>query len=272
MNYDIEYCCISHTGHVRQNNQDNLLCQGRYLEAVNGGTPEPLSGTASAAASPLFGVFDGMGGEAEGETAAWLAARSAAGHRPGKNAVEDLRRLCRDANREVCRYADDHGITTMGTTAAILRFEAGGVYACNLGDSRIFLLRDGALEQISQDQVMPAPGARKPPLLQFLGIPETEMELSPYITVQQPRLGDRYLACSDGLTDMLGEPGIRGILAGAPVAQAADRLVREALAAGGRDNVTVLLCEIQAPAAGAAAPSPGKPGWLERLRRRVFKS
>ena len=90
---------------------------------------------------------------------------------------------------------------------------------------------------------MPAPFGRKPPLLQYLGIPPEEMHLCPACGEWPCRAGDRYLICSDGLTDMLSLEEI-GAAAREPLDQAARMLLDQALDRGGRDNITMILLEI----------------------------
>ena len=245
MKYSIDYCCICDRGNIREKNQDNFVCGGAILPAANHGTPEPLTGSLPSGEGPLFGVFDGMGGEQEGEKAAFLAAQAASEAKFGGDPVKDLRGLCLEANRRVCDYAESHRVSSMGTTAAMVRFMDEGVYACNLGDSRIFRFHGGALRQISQDHVLPAPKSKKPPLLQYLGIPETELLLEPGLSFQRPEPGDRYLICSDGLTDMIEPDKLEKILRKAPFPLAGRILMKTALDNGGRDNVTLILCEIR---------------------------
>ena len=84
------------------------------------------------------------------------------------------------------------------------------------------------------------------PLLQYLGIPETEMVIEPSFFTEEVRAGDVYLICSDGLTDMLSEERIVQILiSGDPPESLAEKLLGEALAAGGRDNITMILIRIR---------------------------
>lgn len=249
MDYTIRFCCLSDTGKVRQNNEDNLICLGRYFDPDSAEPRTPLRGRRDAAGAPVFGVFDGMGGEEQGEVASHIAARTAAEYAfDGPGALDGF---CREANRRICAYAEANGITTMGTTAALLRFTGEGAAACNLGDSPIFHWREGTLRQISRDHVMPVPGARKPPLVQYLGIPEDEMRLEPTLSLTPVLPGDRFLICSDGLTDMVGPDAIAEMLREDDVDAACKRLMDMALDAGGRDNTTILLCAIEEKPVGA---------------------
>ena len=103
----------------------------------------------------------------------------------------------------------------------------------------------GVLEQISKDHVAVAAFGVKPPLSQNLGIPPTELIIDPYLAQGAYNDGDVYLICSDGLTDMVPTEEISGVLASKPVDGACMELLEKALANGGRDNITVVLCRIE---------------------------
>lgn len=244
MGYRISYAALSHRGNFRPRNQDNFLCAQAYLPSENRGTPTPLTGRLSSGKRPLFGVFDGMGGEEKGEVAAFLAAEAAARTRIGPDPREDLRHLCLRANDAIYDCTAALGLRAMGTTAALVTFADREAHLCNLGDSRIFRLRSGQLTQLSQDHVLPGVRGRKPPLTQYLGMSPEETALEPYVITERIRGGDLYLLCSDGLTDMLPEDEIRDILRAAPPADAAAQLLRQALSRGGKDNITLILCKI----------------------------
>jgi protein phosphatase len=120
------------------------------------------------------------------------------------------------------------------------------IYTCNLGDSKIYRCDNKNLTQISKDHVIDIFNDRKPPLSQFLGIPESEFIIEPYITHGAYNDGDLYLICSDGLTDMISENMIKNILAeNKDVKICVDILLEKALANGGTDNITVILCKIK---------------------------
>ena len=133
----------------------------------------------------------------------------------------------------------------MGTTAAFLKFSSRKIYLCNVGDSKIFQLTDGTLQQISHDHVAASVFGKKPPLLQNLGIPESELIISPYVAAGEYHSGDTYLLCSDGLTDMLTMPEIEKLLREKTGASAAEQLLEQALERGGKDNITLILIHIE---------------------------
>lgn len=245
MQYKIHYSCLSHIGNVRSVNQDNFICDGLYME--NDGTPIefPLCGIKTSKEVSVFGIFDGMGGEECGEIASYIASKTASDIEIGKDATEALSKFCQKANLAICDYATLHDISSMGTTAAMLVFTEKEVALCNIGDSKIFRLCDGKLEQISMDHVAVAAFGVKPPLSQNLGIPPNELVIDPYLARGPYNDGDIYLICSDGLTDMVSVEEITEVLNSNPIEAAITTLLDKALAGGGKDNTTIILCKIE---------------------------
>lgn len=237
----IQYACVCHPGLRRKSNQDNLVWEEQCLPRINGGLSAPVIAERSFSEPMLFGVFDGMGGEPRGDAAAWLAAETAAlsgGVRSGEN----LESLCRIMNGKICDYARANKLSACGTTAALLLVENGRITGCNLGDSRIYQYRHCMLSQASEDHVLPFCASGKPPLLQYLGIPEEEMRIEPFLFQEKLQPNDLYLLCSDGLTDMLDEDRILHILLeSGSVEERAEALLSGALAAGGKDNISFIL-------------------------------
>ena len=243
MGLQLSYVCVSHVGRRRRTNQDNFICDGRFAGRDEKKPEVFYAGTAGLDRAALFGVFDGMGGGEYGEEASLLAASRTARAPLEQQPRAALETICIQANEDICSFAAGRQLDTCGTTAAMLLFARGQVTSCNLGDSRIFRIADRQIRQVSQDHVMPAPFGRKPPLLQYLGIPPEEMHLCPACGEWPCRAGDRYLICSDGLTDMLSLEEI-GAAAREPLDQAARMLLDQALDRGGRDNITMILLDI----------------------------
>ena len=252
MTYHIDYAYTCHAGKVRPNNEDNFWCCGESLDSENKGMSHVCSGHIKQADLPLLAVFDGMGGESCGEMAAFLAAESCGQYykEKKKEFSEDpeqfMNGLCSTMNHAVCHYGKENKINSMGTTAAMLAFGKENVYSCNLGDSRIYQISsEGKLGQLSLDHVLGGGRFGKPPLTQYLGIPEESMGLEPTIVSQKAEIGTRYLICSDGITDMLSDGEIADILTREiSVSETVELLVERALIKGGRDNITVILCEL----------------------------
>ena len=236
----IEYAYMTHPGNCRTMNQDNLVCMGEYLPRIHDRTDWPVAGSAEPDSCALFGVFDGMGGGEQGETAAWIAAKTAA-----ETDIRDsggMTRFCGEANRKICRYAKVNRIRSIGTTASMLLFDGNGAYSCHIGDSRIYRCDYGIPEQLTHDDAWPSLPGRKPALLQCLGIPESEMRILPHVDYYPILARSVFMICTDGLTDMLTENRIAGVLSdGEGLEKQTRTLLNEALEAGGRDNITLLL-------------------------------
>lgn len=251
MAYQIEYAYTCHIGKIRNNNEDNFWCCGDSLEAQNQGMSHIRSGYMKQSEYPLLAVFDGMGGESCGEMAAFLAVEACGEHfKTAKDGIrndpeEFLNEICESMNQAICDYGRTNKINSMGTTAALLAFAEDAVYSCNLGDSRIYKSDREKFYQISQDHVLGRSLFGKAPLTQYLGMEEENLQLEPSISRQEIKIGDRFLLCSDGITDMLSDGEIADILSrDIPVAKTVEILVDRALKKGGRDNITVVLCEI----------------------------
>ena len=251
MNYEIHYSCCSHVGKRRNENQDNFLCDGKYLGDFEDTVEFSMNGCTDHAQPYVFGVFDGMGGEEHGEIASLIAARCAEELKIGPCPIEDLQQYCNTANEEICRYADDNDIGSMGTTAVIIAFAENEIDLCNIGDSKAFHFDGEKLEQISVDHYAATIYGRKPPLSQNLGIPSTEMMIEPHYARGYYHDGDIYLLCSDGLTDMVSIEEIAKILtetvAGGTtdVNKTTENLLQKALDNGGKDNITIILCRLK---------------------------
>ncbi len=245
MRYNISYSCVSHIGKVRSINQDNFICAGRYLADGKDDIRFPLEGRVSSSSPVLFGVFDGMGGEECGEIASFIAAKTACEYPLTKNGVSDMSLLCRNANTAICEYTEKNRLNSMGTTAAMLLFSKKDIILCNIGDSKIIRFSDGSAQQISTDHVCASAFGTKPPLSQNLGIPEDEMTIEPYISKGTYMDGDRYLICSDGLTDMVSPEDILNIVNSNDINTACRLLLKAALEGGGKDNTTIMMFEIQ---------------------------
>ena len=246
MEYRISYWCVTHIGNVRSVNQDNYICDGRYMKPDDEPMDAPLVGTLSSLTPALLGVFDGMGGEECGEIASFIAAKNAASVKLGQQPLDALSAYCQKANADICKYTEENGISSMGTTSAMLAVDKDGITLCTIGDSKILRFSKNGPEQISFDHISVCPFGKKPPLSQNLGIPPAEMIIDPYFARGTYRDGDLYLICTDGLTDMLSPDAIQKILDAASDLEAASlEMLRKALFNGGKDNVTFILCRLE---------------------------
>ena len=221
---------------------------------------------------PLFAVADGLGGHVGGEVASSVAVetltRATKDEGPDDGIPERLGAAIQRANAAVGeRASKDPRLRGMGTTVTAVVAGRDRVFLGHVGDSRAYLFRDGELRALTEDhslvQRMVREGRLTPEqaeihpqrsvLTRALGIDE-DLEVD-QATVEVTA-GDRLLLCSDGLTTMVSDEHIRKILAGYDDPQAAsEALVEAAKAAGGQDNVTTVVLDVQA----AAEPAPVQP-------------
>jgi len=203
----------------------------------------------------VFAVADGMGGHLAGEVASRMAieavqqmAKDSRG--PGIGALSEM---VASAHEAILAHAQTHPeCNGMGTTLSVLWRGGNYAYIAHVGDSRIYRFRDNALEQITQDHslveemvraglITPEQArthSRRNIITRALG---TEGENTPDLLVTDIKKGDVFLLCTDGLTGMVEDVDIERTIREQKLEQAADCLIEKALAAGGRDNVTLVL-------------------------------
>jgi serine/threonine protein phosphatase PrpC len=227
---------LTQTGHVRRNNEDSYLIRG-----------------------DLFMIADGMGGAAAGEVASAMCAQAFAEidliRSRGDGALRDAIVVANTRIHE--RAASDPAASGMGTTVTAALVESDGrVALANVGDSRAYLLREGALRRLTEDhsvvaelvatgQISDWEASSHPQrnvVTRVLGAEATVQVDTFWLDAQD---GDVVLLCSDGLTDMVAEEEFAKLLAAdKSCEQIARDLVRAALAQGGEDNVTTVLFRI----------------------------
>lgn len=250
--YKMEAACISHMGYIRENNEDNFYFHNNFLDLEHETMQEVLTDSFSTETIKSAAVFDGMGGENAGETASYVAAQTFSKvcyiqqvSKSGFKKIIDV------LNTEICNKAEQEKLGQIGTTATALFFDGDYVYITNVGDSPAYILRNNRLKMISEkhtnEEFLKLSNLKiiRPALTQFLGIPKEEMMLEPYIAGMELQVGDVFLICSDGLTDMVSEEKIQRILS--DHIQTDDmvlKLLEEALINGGRDNITIICCKV----------------------------
>lgn len=245
----IRAAAASHVGKVRSNNQD--------------------SGYAGAS---LFLVADGMGGHAGGDVASAIATNRIKeidhDYPTADEALQALQSALLAANGLLAETVFEHPeLTGMGTTvSALIRVDDKIAFA-HIGDSRIYLLRDGKLQQvtidhtfvqrlvdtgrITEEEALTHP--RRSVLMRVLGDVDSSPEIDTWVADTRP--GDRWLLCSDGLSGVVKPEAIEAVLANiASPKGAADRLVRASLDAGAPDNVTVVVVDIDRDVDGVREP------------------
>ena len=214
------------------------------------------------ARSPLFVVADGMGGAQAGEVALTAIQAFQAGL-PDGSPEESIERTIAVANHNIYEQAHaDASLAGMGTTITVAAVDADTeqVYIGHVGDSRAYRLRDGIIQRLTRDHSLVEEMRRRGQITEeqaedhpqrsiitrALG-PEPEVQADLTAVPSEP--GDVFLLCSDGLTTMISDEKISEILAGATSLDAAARtLVDEANRAGGRDNITVVIFQVEDPA------------------------
>ncbi|MDR3311003.1 MAG: protein phosphatase 2C domain-containing protein [Oscillospiraceae bacterium] len=283
----ITFAARSDTGRVRTNNEDNLYIDGVFLTPETRDKPFSLVGEADLPC--VFAVCDGMGGQADGEFASLTAAGTLARFAgrlmtaPQPQLAAVAAEYVAAANGLLCDEMRKRAVR-MGTTLALAVARADGIFAYSLGDSRIYALADGKLRQLSRDHTLAQTkiaagllteeearlGGDWHKLTACIGLFADEQEVVPDVIPALPAgRAARILICSDGLTDMVRDDRIEEILrSGGTAAGAADALLAEAIANGGRDNTTVVVFDV--PGAQSTAP-PGGSG-APKVRRFSFGS
>lgn len=225
---------------------------------------------------PLFAVADGMGGAQAGEVASRLAAAAFREYREADELApeERVRAIIKEANRRIYdRARTDSEVSGMGTTVTAALLGDGGVVIGHVGDSRAYRIRDGRLEQLTEDHSLVADLMRSGRLTpeEAEGHPQrsvitralgTDRDVDVDTLVIEAEAGDLFLLCSDGLSTMVSDADLlRTVERAGTLDEAARDLVRAANRGGGEDNVTVVLFRLDpdealeetlvAPVAGA---------------------
>ena len=224
---------LTDVGKVRKSNQDALVVDEGLL---------------------LFGVADGMGGHNGGETASAGARDSLIELLQDKTpSLDALREGVTEANASLFRQqAEDDSLSGMGTTLSVIWLSEHFVYLGHVGDSRIYRLRGGKLEQMTDDHSLvgelmragyltPEEAEHHPQKNVILRAVGTEPGIDVDLAVEERKAGDLWLICSDGLHGMVSDRKMEAILSVNTPEAAAKLLMDAALAAGGRDNISVVI-------------------------------
>ncbi|OIK26826.1 MerR family transcriptional regulator [Streptomyces malaysiense] len=220
MMLELRHSALTDRGLVRPANQDTLYAGRRLLAVADGFGPAGLA--ASGAAVEALRYLD----EAE--------SLPVAGELGVLGALEDAVRAAGTAVADLAGGTDE-----VGTTLTALLWTGSRLALAHIGDSRVYLLRGGELYRITQDHRV-SPGDLL--LSKALG---GGADPVPDLRLQEPLPGDRYLLCSDGLTEAVPDARIRELLASSAGPR---ELVAAALAAGAPDNVTCVVADVDVPA------------------------
>ena len=220
-------------GKVRANNQDTPIVSEKLR---------------------LYGVADGMGGHKGGEVASTSARDNLLRELEGKTpSVATLSGAIEEVNRQIYHQQEhDDALTGLGTTLSVLWMSDNFVYIGHVGDSRVYLLRDGEFKQMTLDHslveqlvregVLTEEEAQNHPMRNIITRAiGTDESVEVDVVVEERRKGDLWLACSDGLHGLVDDRQMRDALRQYAPEKAADVLLKAALDAGGRDNVTLVI-------------------------------
>ncbi len=245
--YNIQYACGCTVGKTRKNNEDNFYCDSKLRLDPNSNDDVFFDGSINSKSNDTFAVFDGMGGEACGEIASFIAASHCHDFCKDKAHYEEyLYELSLMLNTRVKEETVARSLVLMGTTAAMIQFFKDEIYILNVGDSKIFKLTSTKLSQISKDHTIEG-FSGKSPLTNFIGIPTDNFE--PYIARGSYREDDVYILCTDGITDMIEndvlENTIRGMMyQNKSLIDITRFIIDLAKNNGGHDNATIIICKI----------------------------
>ncbi|MBY0441601.1 MAG: protein phosphatase 2C domain-containing protein [Mycobacteriaceae bacterium] len=231
----LRYAARSDRGLVRTNNEDSVYAGHR-----------------------LLALADGMGGHAAGEVASQLVIAALAhldDDEPGGDLLGKLNSAVRSGNSAIAAQVEmEPELDGMGTTLTALLFNGNRIGLVHIGDSRGYLLRNGELTQITKDdtfvQTLVDEGRITPeeahshPQRSLIMRALTGHEVEPTLIIREAHTGDRYLLCSDGLSDPVSDETIFEALQIPDVSECAHRLIELALRGGGPDNVTVIVADV----------------------------
>ncbi len=226
----------THVGNIRPTNQDTIVL-----------------------GQNLYGVADGMGGHLAGDIASKMTAelliKALAGLEPR---TDTLAQCVENINAQVFdRQKSDESLRGMGTTLTVLWEADDAVYVGHIGDSRAYLLRGGELKQVTDDHSVVAEmlreglltedeAARHPYRHMITRAVGTDALVTADILTLDKQPGDRWLICSDGLSNCVPIADLAENLMKYDLPEAADRLLHLALTRGGQDNITLVLTEVPA--------------------------
>ncbi|MDA2927302.1 Stp1/IreP family PP2C-type Ser/Thr phosphatase [Acidobacteria bacterium AH-259-G07] len=234
------YRARSDVGRVRKNNEDCLI------EAPEMG---------------LFGVCDGLGGHAAGEIASSIAAATLKElvKEVSESPAEALKHGIQEANKRILqdqvKNPRHRGMGTTVTSLYLVPDNAAMVWIAHVGDSRIYLQQENQLSQITEDHspvfrlykqgLLTKEQMQRHPQKNLL---DRSLGILPWVKIDvfsaSLSSGDRFLICSDGLTDSLSDEDIRSILTSCSLDEAVDELIGSANDKGGSDNITLVLVKI----------------------------
>lgn len=241
----VTVCALSHDGLLRDHNEDSLVVGPWTTCATTTLTPETL---VFPLGSPLVvAVADGLGGHPAGELASTLTVQTLARAGHLLTDEESVRTALDGCNQAVYDAAGrDRSRTGMGTTVAGVVMSADTVLVFNVGDSRVYAVDDAGLSRVSVDDSPPlAPGETHTVIVtQTLGGGARRAAIDAHVAQRPLVKADRYLVCTDGLSDAITDDAIARVLHVHHGPAAVFELWRAAMEAGGPDNITLAVVEV----------------------------
>lgn len=208
-------------------------------------------------------VADGMGGHASGETASHEAVHSIQSHYFAKkyfsNPIRTLKNAVLQANTHIYQLAvHDPALSGMGTTVTALAIANGYAYYAHVGDSRLYLLRNGVTQQLTQDHTLVAQLLRDGLIAKEQALTHPDRNIVTRALGTQPivevdvvkspipiQIGDIFVLCSDGLYDLVTDTDIAKAVSEHNPSDACQLLIEAARSAGGYDNISVIILAVQ---------------------------
>jgi PPM family protein phosphatase len=239
MTFALHYALRSDVGLLREGNEDSAYAGPRLLVIADGmgghAAGEVASAVAISAITPLDKQHFTRGEEMLDALAAAVAA--------ARDTLHDM-------------SVSDPAVEGMGTTLTALLWNDAEVAVCHIGDSRAYLLRDDDLYQITRDHTLiqslvdegrlsPAAAANHPQRSLIMRALQGSTDAEPDLAIHEAKLGDRYLLCSDGLTDVVSDKDVHHVLSTvADPDEAVNQLITLAIRNGGPDNITCIVADV----------------------------
>ena len=246
---------ITNRGKIRPNNEDACLTGQAHTQICR----EQAVGFELPKGSPwILAVADGIGGHNAGEQASQRLIATLAQHQDVSTA--GITKILHDLNTEFCTLGRmNPALAGMGSAVAGLCLGTDGLFAFNVGDARVYQQESSSLTQITRDdslaQVLEDAGQLEPNsvrgkglhiLMQSIGGRYNLQTIDPHIHPLPINSSARFLLCTDGLTDMVPPEIMEKIMSQEKDSVAsANHLFGAAIAAGGRDNVTIIVAEME---------------------------
>ncbi len=258
---DISFAVGVHKGKVRKNNEDNFYCNGVYLDEESRDMKSEYTSNCNNKVQ-LYAVCDGMGGEAFGEIASYIATKTLKKYEEILNILNEdevdkyIEMYIAEVNSLICEESEIYNVKRIGSTIVLLCINNRYSTIYNVGDSRAYLLRNKKIKQLSKDDtpitqaieqgIITKEEGRTHPyrnkLTQHLGIKEEEQKIKLNKYKIKNKYSDKILLCSDGLHDMLSDLQLEEMISAYySEKDIIANLISEALEKGGKDNITAML-------------------------------